>query len=177
MNITIQKDICTWITEFVEVNHKFYNYKFPPCPYAKSARLKNLVDVQAYEQNPITFTLDQIDNLLQHKKFNVRVLVYPYYMRWNYLLRWKIDKLNQTLIKDDYYAQYGAAISTKSQYPGLFKNKPYFIIIINKLSDVLAAQESLDKTDYYQNWTPQHYHNVVVKRKNIFRKVKQNVMD
>ena len=168
----VKQDILRWITEFVEVNHKFYDYKFPPCPYARQARLKGLVDVHAYEQNPIKFTRDQIDDLVQHKNFNVRVLAFPYWMRWNYLLRWKITQRNRSLVKHDYYAQFGAAISTQSAYPGLFKNKPYFIVIINKATDVIQAQATLERTDYYNKWTKKHYHNVVVKRDNIFKGLK-----
>jgi len=168
----VKSDILRWITEFVEVNHKFYDYKFPPCPYARQARLKGLVDIHAYEQNPIKFTHDQIDDLVQHRDFNVRVLAFPYWMRWNYLLRWQITQRNRSLVKHDYYAQFGAAISTQSCYPGLFKNKPYFIVIINKVSDVVAAQAALERTDYYNKWTKKHYHNVVVKRNRVFKGLK-----
>ena len=168
----VKLDILAWITDFVEVNHKFYDYKFPPCPYARQARLKGLVDVHAYTGNPIKFTQDQIDDLVEHKAYNVRVLAYPYWMRWNYLLRWTITRRNRSLVQDDYYAQFGAAISTQSCYPGLFKNKPYFIVIINKLSDVVNAQAALERTDYYRNWTKKHYHNVVTKRNSIFKGLK-----
>lgn len=168
----IELDIWQWITVFVEQNHKFYDYKFPPCPYARQARLKGLVDVHAYSGNPFKFTTDQIDDLIEHKKFNVRVLAFPYWMRWNYLLRWQITRRNRRLVKDDYYAQFGAATTTRSQYPGPFKNKPYFIVIINKVSDVIQAQAALERTDYYKNWTPEHYHNVVVKRNKVFKGLK-----
>jgi hypothetical protein len=165
----IELDIWQWITEFVEKNHKFYDYRFPPCPYARQARLKGLVDVHACQGNSYLFTHQQIADLVKHKKYNVRVLAYPYWQRWNYPLRWWITWRNRSLVDDDYYAQFGAAVSTTSKYPGLFKNKPYFIVIINKVSDVIAAQESLARTDYYKNWTDTHYHNVVVKRDRVFK--------
>ncbi len=165
-------DINAWITNFVEVNHRFYDYKFPPCPYARQARLRGLVDVHAYEHSPVQFVLDQVADLVAHQQYNVRVLAFPYWMRWNYWLRWRIDQLNRSLVKSDYYAQYGAAVSTHSCYPGPFKNKPYFIVIINKVSDVMQAQASLERTDYYRNWTDQHYHNVVTQRDRIVKGLK-----
>lgn len=168
----VRADILGWITDFVEVNHKFYDYRFPPCPYARQARLKGLVDVHAYEHSAWQFVQDQISDLVQHQRYNVRVLAFPYWMRWNYLLRWRISRLNHSLVQSDYYAQFGAAITTKSAYPGLFKNKPYFIVIINKVSDVITAQAALERTDYYKNWTQQHYHSVVTKRNNIFKGLK-----
>jgi hypothetical protein len=164
----IEQDIWQWITDYVEVNHKFYDYRFPPCPYARAARMQGLVDVRAYGSGGAgRFVEQQAADLVQHGRFNVCVLAFPYWMRWNYLLRRRIARLNTNLIRADYYAQFGAALGTHSQYPGLFKDRPYFIVIINKLSDVLAAQTALERTDYYSNWTDQHYHSVVVRRKNV----------
>ena len=165
----VTADIWAWIQDFVEVNHKFYNYRFPPCPYAKAARLKGLVDVHAYERNPVEWTLNLIADLALHPQYNVRVLAFPYWMRWNYLLRWRIDRLNRTLVEDDYYAQYGAAVATHSCYPGPFKGRPYFVVIINKVSDVVSAQAALARTDYYHNWTQQHYDRVVTRRDRIVK--------
>jgi hypothetical protein len=45
-------------------------------------------------------------------------------------------------------------------------------VIINKVSDVIQAQGALAHTDYYKNWTEQHYHNVVVKRDRIVKGTK-----
>lgn len=168
----VKQDIWSWIENFVEQNHKFYDYKFPPCPYARQARLKGLVDVHAYQDHAWQFTRDQIQDLVEHREYNVRVLAFPYWQRWNYLLRWRIARLNRTLVKDDYYAQFGAAVTTHSRYPGLFLGRPYFVVIINKVSDVVQAQAALARTDYYKNWTEEHYHNVVVKRDRIFRGLK-----
>lgn len=166
----VESDILAWITGWVEVNHKFYNYRFPPCPYARAARLSGLVDIHAYTGGSAgRFAQEQIADLVQHTQYNVRVLAFPYWQRWNYLLRARIDRLNRSLVDCDYYAQYGAAVTTRSCYPGLFKNRPYFVIIINKVSDVVAAQASLARTDYYSNWTDQHYDRVVTRRDRIFK--------
>jgi hypothetical protein len=53
MKTEIEQDIWNWITNYIEVNHEFYNYKFPPCPYARTARLKGSVDIVAYESGNI----------------------------------------------------------------------------------------------------------------------------
>ena len=166
----VESDIWAWITGWVEADHKFYNYRFPPCPYARAARLSGLVDVHAYDGSSAgQWAQEQIDDLAEHKQYNVRVLAFPYWQRWNYALRRRIDSLNCSLVDSDYYAQYGAAVATSSCYPGLFKHRPYFVIIINKVSDVIAAQAALARTDYYDNWTDQHYHRVVTRRNRIFK--------
>jgi len=163
--IPIVQDIWNWITEFVETNHEFYNYKFPPCPYARSARLAGTVDVQAWPRGSINqFIQQQARDLVADPKLQIRVLVFPAWVRWHWLLHRWIERYNQQLIPQDYYAQYGLANGTESQYPGWFQGRPYFIVIINQLSDVLSAHSALVNTDYYSSWTAAHYHSVVERR-------------
>ena len=144
MKNIVEKDIWEWIKNYIEVNHEFYDYKFPPCPYAKSSRLKN---------NNLT----------------TKILAFPNYFKFNICLKFLINNINKKLVKRDYYIQYGNAVGTDSVYDG----GPYFIIIINKLSDVLSAHNSLAKTDYYSFWSSKHYDTVVNRRKNFFEKYKK----
>jgi hypothetical protein len=175
MKNKIEKDIWEWITNFLEVNHEFYHYKFTPCPYAKSARLKGLVNVTAYTVgSKIGFIEQQTEQFLADKQYNVQIFVFPSYLRWFFHVRWKIHQLNKKLIPNNYYAQYGWARPTKSQYPGLFNSSPYFIVIINKLSDVLSGHKSLLDTDYYSQWSKSHYNNVVERRNNMVKKYKKD---
>jgi hypothetical protein len=153
MNNKVEQDIWNWITEYVEIENEFYNYKFPPCPYAKSARLKGLVDVIAYDSgSPFKFIKYQVTNLIEHKKFNIKVMAFPIRMRWYFHLHFMINRLNKYLVLQDFYIQYG-------------KTDEYFVVIANKLSDVIEGHTSLLKTDYYKNWSSRHYNNVVDRRK------------
>jgi hypothetical protein len=171
MKTEIEKDLWDWITNYIEVNHKFYDYKFPPCPYAKAARLKGLVDVSAYTSGSITkFITEQTNDLIDGNKFNVRVMVFPAWMRWLYPLHWFIQRMNKRIVPKDFYAQYGKAVNTQSKYPDLSKGLPYFIVIVNKLSDVMSGHSSLVKTEYYNHWTDKHFTDVVVRRQKIFEK-------
>ena len=163
----VEQDIWTWITEFIEVNNKFYDYKFPPCPFARAARLKGLVDVKVYSNgNPYSYVKSQVEDLIAQKKFNVRVMAFPYWMRWLYPLHWALQHLNKKIIRDDFYIQYGKILTTV--------NTPYFVVIVNKLSDVLSAHESLKKTSYYNPWSHDHYEEVVVRRAKAYNKYKGN---
>jgi len=162
----IEQDIWNWITNFVERNHEFYNFKFPPCPYAKSARLKGLVKVCAYESGSYKdFIQNSIDSLIKNKTHTVCVMVFPYYLKWYYHLHRFIRKINAIIVKEDFYMQYGLAVESESKYSGLFQNKPYFIVIVNKLSQVNEAHDILIKTDYYGFWDKKHYDEVVNRRK------------
>lgn len=175
MKKEVEQDILNWVTEYVEVNHKFYNYKFPPCPYARAARLKGLLDIVAYESGSARdFINSQTEDLLSTQKYNTRVLVFPAKFRWYFHIHWFIRKLNIKIINKDFYAQYGRAVKTQSKYNELLKDKPYFIVIINKLSDVLDGHESLLKTDYYSAWPIKHYKDIVLRRNKFVEKYKKD---
>jgi hypothetical protein len=169
----VEQEIWDWIINYIEVNHKFYNYKFPPCPYARSARLKGQLDVSVYESGGvIKFIKNQIEQL-QKVNLNTQVMVFPARMRYYFWLPPMIRSLNKSVIPLDYYLQHGTAIKTKSSYDELLKNKPYFIVVVNKLSDVLDGHASLLRTDYYKPWAKHHYSAVVTTRQKLYEKYKR----
>jgi len=171
MKLAIIQDIKNWLINYIEVNHEFYNYKLPPCPYAKTARINGTVDICVWQNENIKkFILEEVQSLKDNKKFNVKIMVFPAKMRWYFHIHHYIKKLNNQLVLQDYYAQIGRAIDTKSKFNEILKNNPYFIIIVNKLSDVMDGQHALSKTQYYLSWSPGHYNDVVVRRQNLFEK-------
>jgi len=165
----IEQDVWDWIINYIEVENKFYDYKFAPCPFAKSARLKGLVSVSVYESG------SKADFIKKHTSelSGIHIMVFPTYVKWFFHLRWLIDKINNRVISKDYYLQYGLAVKTESKYPGIFNSQPYFIVIINKLSDVLKGHTALLNTTYYKDWTKEHYYNVVTRRQEKVSKWKQ----
>ena len=170
----VERDIQDWMINYLEQNNQFYDYKFPPCPFARAARLKGLVDVRAYGFGSVTeFINNYTKDLIEAQDFNTRILVFPPRTHWKLGLTRFIDGLNQITIPKDYYIQYGTAIQTKSCYPGWFNSGPYFIVIINKLSDVLEGHRALLNTDYYKPWSKQHYDEVVVRRQQAYEKYKK----
>lgn len=166
MNLDIQKDILDWVINYIEVNHEFYDYKFPPCPYAKAARLKNLIEIIPYTSgNYFKFAKAQTIDL---DNKTIKILVFPRKCRWYYHLHFYLRRLNRKLVLQDRFIQYGSATSTSSKYPGL--KGPYFIAIINKLSDVTQGHKQLLKTDYYSYWDRKHYNEVVARRNKLLNK-------
>ena len=177
----IEQDIWNWITGYIEVNHKFYDYKFPPCPYAQGARMKGLVNVSAYESGSvIKFINDQADKVIDHPTYSINVLVFPAIFKYYFWIPWAVNRMNKRIIEQDYFAQYGTAIKTQSSYDEILKGKPYCIIIVNKLSTVIEAHTALLHTDYYKPWAKHHYEDVVLRRNRTyeeFKKRKQHEMD
>jgi hypothetical protein len=171
---TVKQDIWDWIKNYIEANHKFYDYKFPPCPYARAARINGQVDVSVYQSGGvIEFIKNQVDQLTAQSDLKTRVIVFPARMHYYFWLPMMIRRLNKKVIALDYYLQYGTAIRTTSAYDELLKNKPYFIVVVNKLSTVLDGHASLLKTDYYKPWAKHHYTAVVTNRQKLYEKYRK----
>lgn len=157
--MNIKQDILDWVINFIEVNHEFYNFKFPPCPYAKAARLAGLLNVTVYETGWLhTYINQNIQTIIADSKYTVTVLALPRRARYYFwLTRW-LQYKNQRLVQHNLYAQLGTARVNGNEYT---------IIIINKLDDIMNGHRSLSKTDYYSNWTTEHYNAVVTRRHQI----------
>ena len=64
-----KQDCIDWIMNFVEQPHEFYDFKFPPCPFAKKVRIDNDLIIQSHHQGSlINFTKAQIDVWLESNK-------------------------------------------------------------------------------------------------------------
>lgn len=164
----IKQDIYDWVVSFIETNHEFYNHKFPPCPFAKSARLKGMMDIQVWQKgNYKKFVKHYATDMHNNTNFTVRILVFPHSMKYRFWMKNTVAKLNTEIAGLDLYAQIGSAIKTTSKYPGILETGPYGIVIINRLSDILSGHQSLLKTDYYKSWSPEHYNAVVTRRQEI----------
>jgi hypothetical protein len=161
MKELIEKDIWDWIENYIEVSHEFYNDKFSPCPFARKARLGGDLSVTAWQTGSYQ---KFIEEQLQ-KTPTVKVMVFPPNFRYAWLTRYYIRNLNKKIVSQDRYIQCGNAVDTESRYPGLKGN--YSIVIINKLSDIISGHQALKSTNYYNNWSKKHYHNVVEVRQQI----------
>ena len=82
--------------------------------------------------------------------------------------------MNRSVITDQYYMQYGRAVNTQSQYPGVFAGQPYFIVIINHWPDVVRASDALAKTDYYSHWPQTHFDAIVTRRNRALQHITRN---
>jgi hypothetical protein len=164
----IKQDIYDWVVNYIEANHEFYNHRFPPCPFAKSARLKGMLDIQVWEKGSYyDFVKQYAGDMETNTNFTVRILVFPHSLKYRFWMKNSIAKLNEKFVAMDLYAQIGSAIKTKSQYSGLLETGAYGIVIINRLSDILSGHQSLLKTDYYKSWSKEHYDAVVTRRQEI----------
>lgn len=173
INQQVENEMWDWIKNYIEVPHEFYDYKFPICPYAKSARLKGMLDVKAYNSgNFKKFITDNLRALIADEKHKICVLVMPPRTQWIFGIKRFINKLNAEFIPQGCYIQFGSAIGTNSKYPGIFNQGAYYVVFMNQINWVLDGNKELLKTDYYKNWSKKHYNSVVVRRQNLIDKYK-----
>ncbi len=171
----IEQDIWTWLTDYIEVEHKFYDYKFPVCPYARAARIKGTVSVKVYQSGSIKeFVKSTVAETIADPKHNICIIIMPPRARWTLGLRTMIDNLNKEIMGQDYFIQIGNAVNTNSLYPGLFNKGNYFAVFLNQLTPVLEGYKYLLTTDYYSYWSKKHYKDVVVSRQKTYNAFLKN---
>jgi len=173
----IEHDIWEWLKNYIEVEHKFYDYKFPVCPFAKAARLKGTVLVKVYNARNIKeFIQSSVRETIADKEHNIYIMIMPPRTRWTLGLRKMINALNKEIMSQGYFIQMGNAVNTNSLYPGWFNQGNYFAVFLNQLEPVLDGNRYLITTDYYSYWSKKHYKDVVIRRQetydNFFKKHK-----
>lgn len=160
----INQDIWNWFDEFVTVPNEFYQNKFPPCPYARAALMKETVDVAVWESGDVRLFIRQnaID-MRDSPKLTTRVMAFPPRTQYAWGISEFVETLNAEMIPDNIFLNTGIAKTTISRYPGSSGN-PYFIVVANSLDAVLKGANSLRKSDYYKDWPASHYAIVVERR-------------
>jgi SAM-dependent methyltransferase len=166
-NKLVTDDLYNWIVNYVEKPHSFYKFKFPPCPFAKKIRIANDMIIKAYNKGSlIDFVNYNIELLLQSKK-TVLVMFAPKKFDTLYN-RYLLKNLNKKLVPKDRYLQVGE-INVESRYDN--KGEGYFAILLNRLSIVRDGHKFLkESTDFYKDWTKDHYKIVVEDRENLYKK-------
>lgn len=160
----INQDIWNWFDEFVTVPNEFYDNKFPPCPYARAALMRETVDVAVWESGDVRgFIRQQAMDMRDSPKLTTRVMAFPPRTQYAWGISEFVETLNAEMIPDNVFLNTGIAKTTVSRYPGS-SDKPYFIVVANSLDAVLKGAKSLEKSNYYKDWPTSHYEIVVERR-------------
>jgi hypothetical protein len=167
----VEEDIWAWIKEFVTAPNEFYDYKFPPCPFARQAVLAKTVDVQVWQSGKVReFIRDNAIRMRDSQSLTTRVMAFPPQTRFQWGINDYVEALNAEMVSTNVFLNTGVAKTTQSRYPGSPSKEPYFIVIANSLDAVLSGAKSLAKTDYYKNWPAAHYAHVVERRERMAKK-------
>ena len=144
-------DIEQWIVDFVEKPNPLLN-NWPPCPYARQARLNQQVDIRSGCFNPV-------DDIKQADLGEFEVVAYVYDRT-----RWSADEFNELVetVNISYLAQRG--LIALADHPddvetvaGVEMNQgTYAIVFVQDLDKLNHFARILGKRDFYKDW-PEEY--------------------
>lgn len=138
-----------WMTDFVEVPHPALG-NWPPCPFARQARLNNTIDIQFSELTSLTHNVKESLNSLIEKE--VVVICWDHTNISPELIQELVNGLNKDLMPKDYVIledhpdapEYVNGVRMNFGYCGLF--------VIQKLSKLNTASGQLKSKGYYHHW-------------------------
>jgi len=149
----VKKDIESWIVNFVEVPHPALG-GFPPCPYARSARLKKSYDV--FLGNDPYYDLK---NRARWGMGDREVIIYAYDpQEWPHpLFSASIESANQEhLLRADILALEDHPDDEENVNGVIMNQGTYALALVQSLSDLNAKAKSMANKDFYDSW-PEDY--------------------
>jgi len=144
-------DIEQWIVDFVEKPNPLLN-GWPPCPYARQARLNQQVDIRSGCVSPI-------DDIQQADMGKYEVVAYVYDP-----IQWSADKFNEQVetVNVSYLAQRG--LIALADHPDdvemvasvVMNQGTYAIVFVQDLTKLNHFARILGRKDFYKDW-PEEY--------------------
>jgi predicted nuclease of restriction endonuclease-like RecB superfamily len=154
-----REEVIRWVKEFVEVPHPMFA-DYPPCPYAKQARLAGKVDfVELTDMEPDSNIWCNIDHFDFDNK-DVLVIIADA-KRWTAHYTQKLAaQLNGTYAHKD--------LLIMEDHPGLVEKVKdvkmnqgkYTLLLVQSRTKLKRFADILDKSDYYKNWSTKYRESV-----------------
>ena len=150
---TVTRDIESWITNFLEVPHPVLG-GFPPCPYARSARLKQSYAI-VLGTDPLQDLKIRADLGLQGRE--VWIYVYDPATCSHQQLDSAIDQANQEfLLANDLLALEDHPTDVENVNGVIMNQGKYALVLVQSLSKLNTAAKQMGAKDFYHSW-PKEY--------------------
>lgn len=154
MNIEqVKADIESWLVNFVEVPHPALG-GFPPCPYARSARLK-----RSYEVYLGTDPYYDLKNRARYGMGDREVIIYAYNpVEWPHeLFAASIASANtEHLLRADLLALEDHPNDVENVNGVIMNQGKYAMALVQSLSDLDAKAKLMASKGFYDSW-PEDY--------------------
>jgi hypothetical protein len=146
-----RKDVIDWITNFVEKPHVNLG-GWPPCPYARRARVADLVDIRS-GIDPYADGMALIDM----GRWDVIVFIYdPASMEGAQFEQW-VQNVNAGFLLPRGMLALGDHPDIKEEVRGVKMNQgQWALMFVQDLKKLDAAARDLEQRNYYQGW-PEDY--------------------
>ena len=152
---TVKADIESWIVNFCEVAHPALG-NFPPCPYARSARLK-----RSYE---IYLGVDPYYDLKNRARYgmgNREVIIYAYDpAEWSHeLFSASLHSANtEFLLAADILALEDHPADVENVNGVIMNQGKYALALVQSLSDLNQKAKLVAKRGFYDTWPEEYLH-------------------
>ena len=150
---TVTQDIENWIVNFVEVPHPALG-GWPPCPYARSARMKKTYDVR--------IGVDPYYDLKNQARWGMgdrEVIIYVYDpVAWPYeIFSGSLKNANhEHLLKADIIALEDHPADVEMVNGVCMNQGQYALALVQSLSDLNTKAKLMAEKGFYHNW-PEEY--------------------
>lgn len=147
--LEIKHKLDQWLVEFVEAANPALN-GWPPCPYARAARLGNMISVVFATPEEFMEVVQQSIEKLEHK--DVVVVCFDHRLIDPVSLQEFVISMNATLMPADYVIledhpdapEYVNSVKMNFGVCGL--------LVIQRLSKLNTASDKLKAQGYYESW-------------------------
>ena len=161
---TIQDEITTWMTDFVEKPNALLK-NWAPCPYARQARIADKIKVywsnHADIQNIIRTSLMQLENN------DAVIIAFDHNLIEAQELADKVNAWNENWLMPNDFVILEDHPNTVENINGLNMNFcKCGLIIVQRLSELNEASEKLKEKGYYDTWSKDDLNFVVNWRHN-----------
>ena len=142
---TIQDEITTWMTDFVEKSHPSLG-NWPPCPYARQARMADKIKV-------LWSNKADIQNLVRTSLEWLRDIAFDHNLIEAQELADKVNEWNNNWLMPKDYVILEDHPDTEEYVNGVKMNfGKCGLIIVQRLSELNHASDTLNQKGYYDVW-------------------------
>jgi hypothetical protein len=157
----IQSQLQQWMTDFVEANNAQLG-NWPPCPYAKAARLGNMIDVRFASVSELMDAVRDSIQTLAHK--DVSVVCFDHNDISPEHLQEFVQGMNQTLMPEDFVILEDHPDAPEYVNGVKMNFGPCGLLVIQRLSKLNNAADKLRAQGYYDSWDSKAVSEVVTWR-------------
>lgn len=158
-----------YMKEFLEKPHPVFG-DMPVCPFARKARLENRILYKVVpfcihaDFNPNSLVMKMIHEFCQ-ERYEVLLVIHPEKQAMTKCQMDEfIDQLNKK-ISDAGLIAFGGHCDDDFNVQGIYTRKePFLNFTVQSKQLIKQASDSLLKTDYYKNWTPDNLSYVGIPR-------------
>ena len=155
----IVEKLTTWMKEFVEVPNKLLG-NWPPCPYARQARINNKIEIVYSGHDVIPATVEQNLNKLEDK--DVVIVYFDHKMIQPDELAALVKVYNESfLMSRNYVALEDHPDSVEYVNNVKMNFGECGLLIVSKLDMLNDASDKIQEKGYYKHWSQEELDTVV----------------